>query len=737
MKAVLRPLKGHSHLKPVYYATADIESYEWINFLVIGYYDGYDKYYKYYENLETFVTEIFDRSYESGVDNIFMHFGGKFDFNFVIEAVLKTDRYCVNDMIPRGSGLLSFSIFEKKVTKWVNREKKKPFILKFRDSSALLPFALRSLCKAFKVKTQKGDIDFEFIEDAYKNKNYLKKLLKRDDINVFYDGTRIKTYKKEYKKDKIYYIKPDGTSYPLHGKKDILHYLKHDCIGLWEVLDAFYSWPLVEKSGKSFTTASQAVKIWRTFLKCDVHGLSKSVDRFIRCGYFGGRTEIFRPFFHGHYNVESNPDKFPRSALKYLREQKKVGKLYYYDVNSLYPTVMRDNEFPIKFKGWVEADQYDKNSLTFWECEVDVPKMFCPPLGVKHVFENGTVKYIFPTGVFKGIWTTQELEYAKTLGVKVLKIHRGAIFENGGYIFKDFITELYNIRLKAKKKKDGVNDLNSKLIMNSCYGRLGLNLEREKLVFDDGQNGFKIHSEVKMGKRNIRLGTEDVYLESSFTNVAISAYVTAYARILMHRDGYMKAGEKHLYYTDTDSMFCSKKLPTGDGLGEWKLEYTCKSACFLLPKTYINDGVEGEDFTKKLTMKGFDKKKIQHFEVQDFLEALRGDMGRLKVFQDAKFATLKSALKRGVFLDLLNDPESNKKSDIRKLEKNKQELISAQKKDDKEEIRKIRARIKRLEKKLASGEYNLSERSIKSQYDKRVIIEHGFTSEPIHLTEDK
>jgi DNA polymerase elongation subunit (family B) len=105
---------------------------------------------------------------------------------------------------------------------------------------------------------------------------------------------------------------------------------------------------LVKKSGPAFTIASQAIKVFRLYLTHDIKSLDKKTDDFVRKSYFGGRTEVFKP----EYNSKTKP-------------------IYCYDVNSLYPTVMRENEFPTNFQYMSRV--YDKNKMGFWECDVEVP----------------------------------------------------------------------------------------------------------------------------------------------------------------------------------------------------------------------------------------------------------------------------------------------------------------------------------------------------------------------------
>lgn len=174
-------------------------------------------------------------------------------------------------MIDRGSGLLCFSV-ACEVKKYKCGNKDKYFELVFRDSSALLPSALRNLCKSFNIPTMKGDMCFDFVGEAWRSENYAPKLFlplrfRENDITVFYDGNKVEYYSPKMDIKKITYTKLDtgDTVFRIFNREDVIEYLKKDCVGLSQVLDVFYEWPLVKEAGGQFTTAGQAVKIWQLF----------------------------------------------------------------------------------------------------------------------------------------------------------------------------------------------------------------------------------------------------------------------------------------------------------------------------------------------------------------------------------------------------------------------------------------------------------------------------------------
>jgi len=472
--------------------------------------------------------------------NVFAHFGGKFDLLFILQALFKDKDFTDIAIIPRGSSILSVDFIYKNIKH------------SFRDSAALMPFGLKSLSENFSVDTIKGDWDHS------KTKGYSKGLSK---------------------------------------------YLQADCKSLYQCIEKFYAWPLIQKSGPAYTTASQAMKVFRTFLKEEISNLPSLATDFCRESYLGGRTEIFKPFYKG---------KAP---------------LYEYDCNSIYPYVMANNVYPID-TGYKTFSR-DKSKLGIYEASVSIDgDFYLPCLGILR-----DSKYIFPTGNFKGFWTSAELDYAESLGYRI-KIHRGHEFKTKKYLFKDYVDSLYSIR--ESSPKNSVSNILAKLLMNSLYGRFGMNLDRENITLNL-KEGNKEYLSLKVGGRNVQLFTEPTKL-NSFTHTAIASFVTSYARIHMHKT--MFKIRDFIYYTDTDSIFTTSELSTGNRLGDFKLEHVYDSACFLLPKTYI-----ATSKTKtKIAMKGFDKKKIQSFTFEDFSQAFEGDLKRMKVTNEPKFASLKSAL---------------------------------------------------------------------------------------------
>ena len=532
----LTPLKKPKKGKP--FSVGDIESRKWTEFLIIGHYDGETV--SYFTNLKDFFAHVFAHPH----DTVFFHFGGIFDFLFLLGEILETPTLRLESLIPRGSGMLCFTVSNGHRS------------IHFRDSSALLPFSLRKLAESFGVKTQKGEIDYEKIEKV---------------------------------------------------TPELKKYLESDLLALFQVLTRFYESEIVTRSGPKTTIASQSLQVLRTYISKPISSCPDAVDRFARDSYAGGRTEIFRPLFTG------------------------PGELRCYDINSLYPSVMQSNEFPGEFVGW--STKLDLERPGFHEVYVEVGECYAPILWKK------TPKFIFPIGRFWGVYSTPELRAAIASGQAVVLRHRqSAYFTNSGRIFGDFVSDLYNRR---KNSESEVEKTIIKLVLNSCYGRIGLNLEKEGLELDYGQENVIPSFEVKHSKGTSRFVRTTVNLKS-FSHPGIASYVTAFARLKNWE--YLRRFESTIHYTDTDSFFTPEEHANSTNLGELKLESLSPRACFLLPKTYVAG--------KKVAMKGFSNRKIQHFQFEDFQTALEGDLKMLKIQVDSRMNRFRSAMKQGGLLNM-------------------------------------------------------------------------------------
>jgi DNA polymerase elongation subunit (family B) len=144
----------------------------------------------------------------------------------------------------------------------------------------------------------------------------------------------------------------------------------------------------------------------------------------------------------------------------------------------------------------------------------------------------------------------------------------------------------------------------AKILLNSLYGRLGMNPIKENHIIQQCVFRYILESKNKNITNVIKLVGTDQELISFFdpidsnsdkeklfnVSVPISSAVTAYARIHTSKIKMelIDLGIK-LYYYDTDSFDIDKPLPSkyiGRELGKLKLENIFEEVVYLAPKVY-------------------------------------------------------------------------------------------------------------------------------------------------------
>lgn len=321
---------------------------------------------------------------------------------------------------------------------------------------------------------------------------------------------------------------------------------------------------MLEAKVKS-TLPSTSLELYKSeFSRLKFQGVDTADTDFIKSSYCGGRTECF--FIGTMFAPKDSPKR-----------------IFYVDINSMYPSVML-YDFPQPFVYDATPD-LDRLGVTEATVKSDLP---IPVLPLRR---EG--KLIFPNGVFRGVWTNAELNYAVECGVRVLKIHRGISFPYTIKPFEDFVTTLYE---KRKRSDDELMRQTFKLFMNSLYGKFGQGKERKKVIPYEKylENPDKFKAESMKGaflfddKLLIYTEVADEYPKN--TVMVWASYVTAYARIKLHRlIMSIQDGGGIPLYCDTDSvMFYGARELVQDSkeLGAFKIEHELDGVNIKLPKFY-------------------------------------------------------------------------------------------------------------------------------------------------------
>jgi len=376
---------------------------------------------------------------------------------------------------------------------------------------------------------------------------------------------------------------PGKTDLPLKTHENSRlweEYNERDNRALYEVLLRTHDLVEDKLGGEvGITTPSTAMRLFRR--KYLAHGLAPMMiprhlhwkacnddaclgclHSWVRDGYYGGRTEIHRM---------------------------KGKNLKYYDLNSSYPASMM---FTMPAGNKIEADTYEperyaKKYTGFVECTVYIPpECEIPPLPFRA--ESG--KLLFPSGMFAGTWSTEELELLNHPRVKghVVSVVK-CVWYRRVSVFVDMVTDLYKYRDKSLPGYDSGLSTLAKLILNALYGKFGMKEERESIILVD--EGEKPPQNAKPAGGDVSIGIwyETKIQSPCYVIPQIAAHITALARVrLWHvMCSALDRGGK-LYYCDTDSVITDVELPTGNELGALKDEYPGEPLDmeFLQPKVY-------------------------------------------------------------------------------------------------------------------------------------------------------
>jgi hypothetical protein len=379
-------------------------------------------------------------------------------------------------------------------------------------------------------------------------------------------------------------------------RNELVDYMKQDIYLLGGVMqkaqDIYWNLYKVDIESK-ITLSSLALSIFRLRYydasSFPIHIPSRNEDNFIRHAYYGGHTDVYMP---------------------------KGEDLYYYDVHSLYPFVMKEYPMPGGVPVWYGnlEDRDLDGMLGFIEAYVVCPKTIKKPF-LPYREKEGTL--IFPTGEFVGVYYSEELKFAREIGYTVIPIS-GYLFEKKESPFREFVSALFESRLEAKKSGNDALSYVYKILMNSLYGRFGIHpMGTITEVCDNKRHKLLIRKtelistdELSDSKYIVtyRSNTETDYWDPPKNSaVQIAAAITAYARIYM----YPYTSREDCYYTDTDSVVLSKPLPeeliSSSILGLFKLEDRIVHGYFLAPKAYYYRNEKGMDTLK---YKGLAKKEI-------------------------------------------------------------------------------------------------------------------------------
>lgn len=459
--------------------------------------------------------------------------------------------------------------------------------IKIRDSYLLLPSSLRKLAISF------GVLEKSFFPHSFVNNNPLDYVGKTPNFDNW-EGLTLEEYNQ---------LKSNKWSL----RDEAIKYCIQDCVTLHQIIYKFAilifdRWKV--NLNKYPTLPSLAFAIYRTCFmdNLTIPKITGQMYNDIKQAYTGGHTDTYIP-----YGEDLN----------------------HYDVNSLYPSVMAKYSLPYGDIFYFNGDilKFKPDAHGFFLCNITTPEDMNRPLLQTRVKTDNGFRTVAPLGTWTDWIYSEEIKTYEKYGYK-FNIKQGYTFEKRN-LFENYINEMYEIK-KNTPKSDPMF-LISKLLQNSLYGRLGMSpsLPKHSIVSSEIFN-------VLMCDENIDIldFTEldnDLILVSFISsnsneehnigfnnntpniNIAIAASITALSRVEMAE--YLGNPNIKIWATDTDSIITDAELPTGNELGELKLEAKYKEATFIAPKVYGGILNDNSSFTK---VKGY-KNSLPYNELKSLL----------------------------------------------------------------------------------------------------------------------
>ena len=343
----------------------------------------------------------------------------------------------------------------------------------------------------------------------------------------------------------------------------------------------------------------------------------------------GKRTfERWYPTPEYHNDVK----KSYRGGFTYLNPEfasKIVSKGQTYDVNSLYPSVMRSHDnplpfgTPIFFQGKYQYNPIYPLYTQMFSCQFEIKKNKIPTIQIKHSLSFVGNEYLTSSHGEEVVLCLNSVDmelFFQQYDVYNITYHSGWMFKASVGMFDQYIDYWTEQKIKAGKEGNKGKRTIAKLCLNSLYGKFGQDTQNINKVPYMGEDG-SVHYYLSDPKPK-----KGLY-------IAVASFITSYARRVtitsaqkIEDDFHAGKSKNRFVYADTDSLHIyspDDEIPEGLDidpyrLGAWKLEsrfsdYGQKKgygAKYLRQKCYIEnltedvDNPNTTDYSLKITVAG-------------------------------------------------------------------------------------------------------------------------------------
>ena len=325
--------------------------------------------------------------------------------------------------------------------------------------------------------------------------------------------------------------------------------------------------------------------------------LTDEEDAFIRKAYRGG---------------------FTYAAPQFKNQMQGEGLVY--DVNSLYPSVMRYSALPKGSPKWFEGHPSEDTFRPLWVACVSLSftlrEGFIPVIQLKGNYRFRQTEYLSDSqGVVTITVTNVDWELiTKHYHVSNVEWHGGYSFCAMDTMFAKYVDYWTEVKIKAGQEHNAGKRQIAKLMLNSLYGKFATRTEvlsrRPEII-----GGVLKYVDLEPQTR------KPVYLP-------VGVFITAYARFKT-----ISAAQDHydrFMYADTDSIHLRgsevpKDLDIDDfRLGAWKLESSFKRGKYLGAKCYVEEPWD-EDEPLNVHVAGLPKSCHKHVTMENFAVGAKYD----------------------------------------------------------------------------------------------------------------
>lgn len=380
-----------------------------------------------------------------------------------------------------------------------------------------------------------------------------------------------KAYNLEIAKGSIDYTMHRPVGYKMTDEER--EYIKLDILVVAQALKLQFADGLTK-----MTTGSDALNMFKKSVGKQIFNncfpiLDHETDDYIRLFYKGGFTWV-SPRYKG----------------------KTLGSGMVFDVNSLYPSVMRYESLPIGepifFEGKYQYDQAYPLYIQEIRVEFDVKPEHIPTIQVKGSGWAKDTEYVETTNgeIVTLFLSSVDLKlFLDHHTVHYIDYIQGYKFQQTTGIFDSYIDPLMHIKETTK----GAIQQNAKLMLNSLYGKFATNPDVT------GKRVYMNDKDVVAFEKKDQEFRDPIY-------TAMGVFITAYAREKTIRTA--QTVYDRFVYADTDSIhLVGSEMPDIEvhptKLGAWDHEYDFIKAKYVRAKMYF-DVVEKEDGTTYNVVKG-------------------------------------------------------------------------------------------------------------------------------------